>query len=99
MLQLEELKCRKRILRQLAFTTVADIVDMKGRKTCETSSGDELLLTELVFNDVFKVPSLALAVRGIVELLRLQSTGVLFDRYALCVQKTMLTDWLCRASK
>ena len=52
-LQLEELKCRKRVLRRLAFTTAADIVDMKGRVACEISSGDELLLTELIFNGVF----------------------------------------------
>ncbi|GLB41080.1 putative DSHCT [Lyophyllum shimeji] len=52
-LQLEELKCRKRVLRRLGFTTPADIVDMKGRVACEISSGDELLLTELVFNGVF----------------------------------------------
>ncbi|KDR70276.1 hypothetical protein GALMADRAFT_76347 [Galerina marginata CBS 339.88] len=52
-MQLEELKCRKRVLRRLAFTTSADIVDMKGRVACEISSGDELLLTELIFNGVF----------------------------------------------
>jgi ATP-dependent RNA helicase DOB1 len=52
-LQMEELKCRKRVLRRLGFTTAADIVDMKGRVACEISSGDELLLTELVFNGVF----------------------------------------------
>src|ERR1700729_1781959 len=52
-LQLEELKCRKRVLRRLGFTTTADIVDMKGRVACEISTGDELLLTELVFNGVF----------------------------------------------
>ena len=52
-LQLEELKCRKRVLRRLAFTTSSDIVDIKGRVACEISSGDELLLTELIFNGVF----------------------------------------------
>lgn len=52
-LQLEELKCRKRVLRRLGFTTSADIVDMKGRVACEISTGDELLLTELIFNGVF----------------------------------------------
>lgn len=52
-LQMEELKCRKRVLRRLGFTTAADIVDMKGRVACEISSGDELLLTELIFNGVF----------------------------------------------
>lgn len=52
-LQMEELKCRKRVLRRLGFTTSADIVDMKGRVACEISTGDELLLTELIFNGVF----------------------------------------------
>lgn len=52
-LHLEELKCRKRVLRRLGFTTSADIVDMKGRVACEISTGDELLLTELIFNGAF----------------------------------------------
>lgn len=52
-LQLEELKCRKRVLRRLGFITMLDIVDVKGRVACEISSGDELLLTELIFNGVF----------------------------------------------
>ena len=56
-LQLEELKCRKRVLRRLGFTTSDDIVDMKGRVACEISSGDELLLTELIFNGVFNTLS------------------------------------------
>lgn len=50
---MEELKARKRVLRRLGFTTQEDIVDMKGRVACEISSGDELLLTELIFNGVF----------------------------------------------
>ncbi|GBE84664.1 ATP-dependent RNA helicase mtr4 [Sparassis crispa] len=56
-LQMEELKCRKRILRRLGFTTSADIVDMKGRVACEISTGDELLLTELIFNGAFNTLS------------------------------------------
>lgn len=52
-LQMEELKSRKRVLRRLGFITSSDIVDMKGRVACEISSGDELLLTELMFNGVF----------------------------------------------
>lgn len=52
-LQLEELKCRKRVLRRLGFTTSSDIVETKGRVACEISSGDELLLTEMIFNGVF----------------------------------------------
>jgi len=52
-LQMEELKCRKRVLRRLGFTSSSDIVDTKGRVACEISSGDELLLTELIFNGAF----------------------------------------------
>ncbi|KIY70037.1 antiviral helicase [Cylindrobasidium torrendii FP15055 ss-10] len=52
-LQMEELKARKRVLRRLNFTTAADIVDTKGRVACEISTGDELLLTELIFNGTF----------------------------------------------
>ncbi|KAH8110971.1 antiviral helicase [Phellopilus nigrolimitatus] len=52
-LQLEELKNRKRVLRRLGFTTSTDIVDIKGRVACEISSGDELMLTEMIFNGVF----------------------------------------------
>ena len=50
---MEELKCRKRVLRRLGFTSSDDIVDVKGRVACEISSGDELLLTELIFNGAF----------------------------------------------
>ncbi|KZT54268.1 antiviral helicase [Calocera cornea HHB12733] len=52
-LQLEELKSRKRVLRRLGFTSSNDVVDVKGRVACEISSGDELLLTEMIFNGVF----------------------------------------------
>lgn len=52
-MQLDELKCRKRVLRRLGFTTNADVVEMKGRVACEISTGDELLLTEMIFNGVF----------------------------------------------
>ena len=56
-LQMEELKARKRGLRRLGFTSASDIVDMKGRVACEISSGDELLLTELIFNGAFNALS------------------------------------------
>ncbi|KAK0188373.1 ATP-dependent RNA helicase [Armillaria mellea] len=56
-LQLDELKSRKRVLRRLGFTISAEIVDVKGRVACELSSGDELLLTELIFNGVFNTLS------------------------------------------
>ncbi|KAJ1947958.1 ATP-dependent RNA helicase mtr4 [Linderina pennispora] len=51
--QLEELKCRKRVLRRLGYTTSEDVITIKGRVACEITSGDELLLTELMFHGVF----------------------------------------------
>ncbi|XP_039757081.1 exosome RNA helicase MTR4 [Pararge aegeria] len=52
-LQMEELKKRKRILRRLGYCTFSDVIELKGRIACELSSADELLLTELIFNGVF----------------------------------------------
>jgi len=52
-MQMDELKCRKRVLRRLQFTSSDDVVETKGRVACEISSGDELLLTEMIFNGVF----------------------------------------------
>ncbi|KAJ1823703.1 ATP-dependent RNA helicase mtr4 [Coemansia sp. RSA 2671] len=51
--QLDELKCRKRVLRRLGYTTAEDVITMKGRVACEITSGDELLLSELMFHGVF----------------------------------------------
>ena len=36
-IQLEELKCRKRVIRRLGYATVADVIEMKGRVACEIS--------------------------------------------------------------
>ncbi|KAM4634304.1 exosome RNA helicase MTR4 [Polymixia lowei] len=52
-LQMDKLKCRKRVLRRLGFATPSDVIEMKGRVACEISSADELLLTEMVFNGLF----------------------------------------------
>ncbi|KAG0266345.1 ATP-dependent RNA helicase mtr4 [Mortierella polycephala] len=51
--QLDELKCRKRVLRRLGYTSSSDVIEMKGRVACEITSGDELLLTEMIFNGAF----------------------------------------------
>ena len=52
-MQLEELKCRKRVLRRLNFINEADVVQIKARVACEISTGDELVLSELLFNGFF----------------------------------------------
>ncbi len=52
-IQLDELKCRKRVLRRLGFINESDVVELKARVACEISTGDELLLSELLFNRFF----------------------------------------------
>ncbi|KAI9754256.1 MAG: ATP-dependent RNA helicase mtr4 [Chaenotheca gracillima] len=52
-MQLDELKCRKRVLRRLGFVNETDVVQLKARVACEISTGDELLLSELLFNRFF----------------------------------------------
>ncbi|GAB1608438.1 exosome RNA helicase MTR4-like [Argonauta hians] len=53
LLQMDELKCRKRVLRRLGYATPSDVIEIKGRVACEIDSGQELLLTELLFHGVF----------------------------------------------
>lgn len=52
-IQLDDLRHRKRVLRRLGFTNASDVIELKGRVACEISTGDELLLTELIFNGNF----------------------------------------------
>lgn len=53
LLQMEELKCRKRVLRRLGYATTQDVIEIKGRVACEIDSVDELLVTELLFENMF----------------------------------------------
>nr|CDS19269.1 ATP dependent RNA helicase DOB1 [Echinococcus granulosus] len=53
LLQLDELHSRKRVLRRLGFSTEDDVIHLKGRIACEISSGDELMLTELLLDGFF----------------------------------------------
>lgn len=53
LLQMDELKCRKRVLRRLGYCTASDVIEIKGRVACEITSGDELLITEMLFNGLF----------------------------------------------
>ncbi|KAF9887865.1 ATP-dependent RNA helicase mtr4 [Aspergillus nanangensis] len=52
-MQLDELKCRKRVLRRFGFINEAEVVQLKARVACEISTGDELMLSELLFNGFF----------------------------------------------
>jgi antiviral helicase SKI2 len=42
------------ILRALEYTSNADVVQLKGRVACEVNTCDELVLTELVFENVLE---------------------------------------------
>lgn len=52
-IQMTELKNMKRVLRRLGYCSPQDVIDIKGRVACEITSGDELLLTEMLFNGAF----------------------------------------------
>lgn len=48
-----ELRCMKRVLRRLGYTSSEDIVETKGRVACEIYAANELVLSELMFEGVF----------------------------------------------
>ena len=49
----EELKGMKRVLRRLGMLNSDNVVEAKGRVACEVDSADELVITELIFNNSF----------------------------------------------
>jgi len=60
-----ELKCMKRVLRRLAFTSQEDIVEVKGRVAAEINAADTLLLTELMFSGFFNELSVEMTVAAL----------------------------------
>ncbi|TGO12539.1 hypothetical protein BTUL_0086g00140 [Botrytis tulipae] len=69
-MQLDELKSRKRVLRRLGFINEQEVVELKARVACEISStgdGHELLLSELLFNGYFNdlTPEMCAAVLSV----------------------------------
>ncbi|KAF1970555.1 antiviral helicase [Bimuria novae-zelandiae CBS 107.79] len=52
-IHMDELNARKRVLRRLGFIQDADVVQLKARVACEISTGDELMLSELLFDGFF----------------------------------------------
>jgi len=46
----EELKNRSRVLKKLGHIDSDSVVQLKGRAACLIDTGDELLVTELMFN-------------------------------------------------
>ena len=49
----EDLKSRRRVLRRLGFVDSDGLVTKKGRTAAEISTGDELVLCELIYGGVF----------------------------------------------
>lgn len=49
----KELLGMRKVLKNLDYTDENSIVQLKGRIACEISTSDELLITELLFNNVF----------------------------------------------
>ncbi|PKA55378.1 DEAD-box ATP-dependent RNA helicase ISE2, chloroplastic [Apostasia shenzhenica] len=49
----DELKNRSRVLKMLGHTDADGVVQLKGRAACLIDTGDELLVTELMFNGTF----------------------------------------------
>ncbi|GAV86028.1 DEAD domain-containing protein/Helicase_C domain-containing protein/DSHCT domain-containing protein/rRNA_proc-arch domain-containing protein [Cephalotus follicularis] len=49
----EELKNRSRVLKKLGHIGADGVVQLKGRAACLIDTGDELLVTELMFNGTF----------------------------------------------
>ncbi|OUM68019.1 hypothetical protein PIROE2DRAFT_19938 [Piromyces sp. E2] len=52
-LKLDELKYKKRVLRRLGFLSTSGILELKGRVACEILTGDELVITEMLFDGAF----------------------------------------------
>lgn len=53
MVMSDDLQAMHRVLRRLEFVDREGVVQLKGRMACEITSADEVLMTEIVFQNVF----------------------------------------------
>jgi ATP-dependent RNA helicase DOB1 len=53
MVMADDLRAMRRVLRRLEFVNKDGVVQLKGRMACELTSADEVLMTEIVFQNVF----------------------------------------------
>eukprot|EP00930_Biecheleria_cincta_P028758 TRINITY_DN20049_c0_g1_i1.p1 TRINITY_DN20049_c0_g1~~TRINITY_DN20049_c0_g1_i1.p1 ORF type:complete len:1065 (+),score=272.73 TRINITY_DN20049_c0_g1_i1:63-3257(+) len=49
----DDLRAMRRVLKRLEFIDRDGVVQLKGRMACEITSADEILMTEIVFQNVF----------------------------------------------
>jgi len=54
MVMSDDLRAMRRVLKRLEFIDKNDVVQLKGRLACEITSADEVLMTEIVFQNVFE---------------------------------------------
>jgi ATP-dependent RNA helicase DOB1 len=47
-MHMDELKCRKRVLRRLGFASASDVIEVKGRVACEISRYSLILLSLVI---------------------------------------------------
>lgn len=40
---MDELKCRKRVLRRMGYCTASDVIELKGRVACEISRSEQIV--------------------------------------------------------
>ncbi|CAG8610087.1 2704_t:CDS:10 [Cetraspora pellucida] len=94
-LHLDELKKRKRLLRRLGYLSSNDIVEFKGRVACELTSGDELVLTELLLNGVFNELSVSMTAAllscFVCDEIPSEPTGMLPQEYNVLFRKVQET--------
>ncbi|KAJ6251246.1 exosome RNA helicase mtr4 [Anaeramoeba flamelloides] len=50
----DQLSNMKKVMKRLGYVNENGLIQTKGRIACEISTGDELLLTELIFSGIFK---------------------------------------------
>ncbi|KAI3642368.1 hypothetical protein MP228_011923 [Amoeboaphelidium protococcarum] len=88
-LQLDELRHRIDILRRLEYLDERDLVSLKGRIACEITTGDELVIGELLFNGAFNdlsIPQIVALLSCIVTQERSNNEVVLRSEMVDCVR-------------
>ncbi len=58
----EDLRKMKRVLKRLGYITPEGVLGPKGRFSCELSTGEELVLTDMIFDGVFNTLTIEQAV-------------------------------------
>lgn len=74
----DELKNRSRVLKKLGHVDADGVVQLKGRAACLIDTGDELLVTELMFNGDRRIIQLILFIYAMIYGIYLDAYGQVF---------------------